>query len=576
MIVSFIFTVYLSDIVSNYAISERIVMENFNIFCIFQLLGGLAFFLYGMHMMSDSLEKIAGGKLEKILRSITSSPLKGLLLGLGVTAVIQSSSAVTVMLVGLVNSGLIKLAQAIGVIMGSNIGTTATAWILSLAGIEGDNSWVALFKPTTLTPILAFVGLMLFFVSKTAKNKNVGTVFIGFAILMTGMIAMGSSMAPLSHSEKFINLLTLFNNPLFGIFIGALITAIIQSSSASVGMLQALAMKVDITCGAALPIIMGQNIGTCITAIISSIGVNASARKVAVVHLSFNIIGTLIFLVAFLFGNFFFKIPYLAEVASPAKIAILHSIFNIGTTVLLFPFVKQLEKIADKVIKEDENTNEIKLDDRLLIAPELAIVEVNQKLVEMTDLIKNNLIYSTKLLKNYQTKKALVIVQNNQLIKTYETKLKDYLIKISNKEVSDETSKDIARLLLIINEFKQIKKLAKDIFKIAEDKFANHIEFSDEFIEDLRVIVKNARTMIRTTQMALSNDDIELAAQIKGYRQQIDELIFQARNKHIQNVQYGKLPMEYDYMILNLFTDLSRTAEHCKHVAKMIIKKERN
>ena len=551
-------------------------MENFNIFCIFQLLGGLAFFLYGMHMMSDSLEKIAGGKLEKILKSITSSPLKGLLLGLGVTAVIQSSSAVTVMLVGLVNSGLIKLSQAIGVIMGSNIGTTATAWILSLAGIEGDNSWIALFKPDTLTPILAFVGLMLFFVAKTAKNKNIGTVFIGFAILMTGMIAMGASMAPLSHSEKFINLLTLFNNPLFGIFIGALITAIIQSSSASVGMLQALALKVDITCGAALPIIMGQNIGTCITAIISSIGVNASARKVAVVHLSFNIIGTMIFLVAFLVGNSFFEISYLTEIASPAKIAVLHSVFNIGTTILLFPFVKHLEKLADKVIKEDENTKEIKLDERLLLAPELAIVEVNQKLVEMTDLIKNNLIYSTKLLKNYQTKKALVIAQNNQLIKTYESKLKDYLVKVSNKEVSDSTSKDIARLLLIINEFKQIKKLAKDIFKIAEDKFANHIEFSDEFIEDLRVIVKTTRTMIRTTQMALSNDDIELAAQVKGYRQQIDELIYKARNKHIQNVQYGKLPMEYDYMILNLFTDLSRTAEHCKHVAKMIIKKERN
>ena len=380
-------------------------MENFNIFCIFQLLGGLAFFLYGMHLMSDSLEKIAGGKLEKILRSITSSPLRGLLLGLGVTAIIQSSSAVTVMLVGLVNSSLIKLSQAIGVIMGSNIGTTATAWILSLAGIESDNSWIALFKPDTLTPILAFVGLMLFFVAKSSKNKNIGTVFIGFAILMTGMIAMGASMAPLSHSEKFINLLTLFNNPLFGIFIGALITAIIQSSSASVGMLQALALKVDITCGAALPIIMGQNIGTCITAIISSIGVNSSARKVAVVHLAFNILGTMIFLTAFLIGTSLFEIPYLAEIASPAKIAILHSIFNIGTTVLLFPFVNQLEKLADRVIKEEENKKEIALDDRLLLSPELALIEVNQKLVEMTYLVKNNLIYSTKLLKTYTTKK---------------------------------------------------------------------------------------------------------------------------------------------------------------------------
>ena len=328
-------------------------MESFNIFCILNLLGGLAFFLYGMSIMSEALEKIAGGKLEKILKSITSNKYKGLLLGLGVTAVIQSSSAVTVMLVGLVNSGLMKLSQAIGVIMGSNIGTTATAWILSLAGIEADNSWIALFKPDSLTPIMAFVGMLIFFVSKSNKNKNIGNVLLGFAILMFGMIMMGTSMTPLANSPRFAQLLTLFNNPFFGIFIGALLTAIIQSSSASVGMLQALVLKVDISCGAAFPIIMGQNIGTCITAIISSIGVNASARKVAVVHLSFNIIGTGIFLIAFLLGNAFFEIPYLMQTASPARIAILHSCFNIGTTFLLFPYVKQLEIIADIIIKED-------------------------------------------------------------------------------------------------------------------------------------------------------------------------------------------------------------------------------
>lgn len=551
-------------------------MENFSIFCIFQLLGGLAFFLYGMHIMSESLEKIAGGKLEKILKSITSSPLKGLMLGLGVTAVIQSSSAVTVMLVGLVNSGLIKLSQAIGVIMGSNIGTTATAWILSLAGIESDDSWIALFKPDTLTPILAFVGVLLFFVAKNTKNKNIGTVLLGFAVLMTGMIAMGSSMAPLSHCQSFINLLTLFNNPFFGIFIGAILTAIIQSSSASVGMLQALALKVDISCGAALPIIMGQNIGTCITAIISSIGVNSSARKVAVVHLSFNIIGTAIFLIAFLVGNAFFEIPYLMQTASPARIAVLHSIFNIGTTFMLFPFVKQLEKLADKIIKDESNIKEVVLDERLLLSPELAVIEANQKLIKMTDLIKSNLIYSTKLLKNYETKKAMVILQNDQLINTYENKLKSYLIKVSNKELSEEISSNIARLLLTINDFKQIQNSASSIFNIAEQKFSNRIEFSNEFIEDLRVIVKTTRAMIRTTQGALTNSDLKLVQEIEVYKQNIDDLIFKARNKHIQKVQYGKLPMEFDYMILNLFTDLNRTAEHCLNVGMMILRKENN
>ena len=548
-------------------------MESFNIFCIFQLLGGLAFFLYGMHIMSDSLEKIAGGKLEKILKTITSSLVKGLLLGLGVTAVIQSSSAVTVMLVGLVNSGLIKLSQAIGVIMGSNIGTTATAWILSLAGIQSDNSWIALFKPDTLTPILAFVGMMLFFIAKTSKNKSIGTVFLGFAVLMTGMISMGSSMAPLSHNQSFINLLTLFNNPLFGIFIGAVLTAIIQSSSASVGMLQALVLKVDISCGAALPIIMGQNIGTCITAIISSIGVNASARKVAVVHLSFNIIGTAIFLIAFLIGNHFFDFPYLLQTASPARIAVLHSVFNIGTTVLLFPFVKQLEKLADIVIKENSKNEELILDERLLLSPELATIEANQKFIEMTDLVKNNLIYSTKLLKNYQIKKAMVIAQNDQLINSYENKLKLYLIKVSNKELSEETSNDIARILLAINDFKQIQNSANNIFKIAEQKFSNRIDFSSELIEDLRVIVKSTRAMIRSTQGALACSDEKLAQGIEIYKQNIDDLIFKARNKHIQNIQYGKLPMEFDYMILNLFTDLNRVTEHCMNVSWMILKK---
>ncbi len=551
-------------------------MESFNMFCIINLLGGLAFFLYGMNIMSDSLEKIAGGKLEKILKTITSNKYKGLLLGLGVTAVIQSSSAVTVMLVGLVNSGLMKLSQAIGVIMGSNIGTTATAWILSLAGIQADNSWIALFKPDSLTPIMAFVGMLIFFIAKSNKNKNIGNVLLGFAILMFGMIMMGTSMTPLSNSPRFAQLLTLFNNPFFGIFIGALLTAIIQSSSASVGMLQALALKVDISCAAALPIIMGQNIGTCITAIISSIGVNANARKVAVAHLSFNIIGTMVFLIAFLVGNAFFNIEYLAQTASPARIAVLHSIFNIGTTILLFPFVSQLEKLADRIIKEDSKNNDIVLDERLLFSPELAIIEANQKLIEMTDLVKNNLIYSTKLLKNYQTKKAMVIAQNDQLINSYENKLKLYLIKVSNKGLSEDASNDIARLLLTINDFRQIQNSANNIFKIAEQKFSNRIEFSNDLINDLRIIVKTARAMIRATQDALNDSDMKLAQSIEVYKQNIDDLIFKARNKHIQNVQYGKLPMEFDYMILNLFTDLSRTAEHCMNVSWMILKKEKN
>ena len=329
--------------------------QQFDIFCILQLFGGLAFFLYGIYIMSLGLEKIAGGKLEKILKTMTSNPAKGLVLGAGITALIQSSSAVTVMLVGLVNSGIMKLSQAIGVIMGSNIGTTITAWILSLSGIQSTNTILRLFKPESFTPVLALVGVLMIFIAKSNKNKNIGNAFLGFSILMTGMIFMGTSMEPLSHSPKFMQLLTLFKNPLFGVFVGTFITAIIQSSAASIGMLQALVMQVDMTYSMALPIIMGQNIGTCITAVLSSIGVNANAKKVAVVHVTFNVIGTIVFLTIYEIIRWLIDFPFMEENVNPAGIAILHSTFNICTTILLFPFIKQLEKIANMVIKETKN-----------------------------------------------------------------------------------------------------------------------------------------------------------------------------------------------------------------------------
>ncbi|MBE7708882.1 MAG: Na/Pi cotransporter family protein [Cyanobacteria bacterium SIG32] len=547
-------------------------MESFNLFCILELLGGLAFFLYGMHIMSASLEKIAGGKLEKILKTMTSNPLKGLTLGVGVTAVIQSSSAVTVMLVGLVNSGLMKLSQAIGVIMGSNIGTTATAWILSLAGLEGDNPLIKFFKPDSLTPLLAFVGMLMFFVAKSNKNKSFGTVFLGFSILMTGMIFMSSSMSPLSNCPKFVNLLTLFDNPLFGVAIGTLLTAIIQSSSVSVGMLQALALKVNITCGAALPIIMGQNIGTCITAIISSVGVNSNAKKVAVVHLSFNILGTLIFLILFLIGNSFFKLQFVNEVANPANIAVIHSIFNIGTTLLLLPFVKVLEKIANLVIKEETESSALVLDERLLLSPDLALFEVKEKVVEMVDMIKSNLIYSTKLFKNYNPKKVLVITNNENLISSYENELKSFLIKISNKELAEENSQKIAQLLMIINDFQQINMLSKEILAIAEQKTLNKITFSDELISDLKAIVQANREIIRSTTEIVKKTDLILIGRVEVLKQNLSELVYKAKNKHIKNIQNGSMPLEFDNFILNLFTNLERVSEHCINIC--VLKKQ--
>ena len=549
-------------------------MEKFDIFCILQLFGGLAFFLYGIYVMSAGLEKIAGGKLEKILKTMTSSPTKGLLLGAAITALIQSSSAVTVMLVGLVNSGIMKLSQAIGVIMGSNIGTTITAWILSLSGIESTNVVIRMFKPESFTPILALVGVLMIFAAKSNKNKNVGSVFLGFSILMTGMIFMSTSMEPLSHSEKFINLMTLFNNPLFGVLVGTMITAIIQSSAASVGMLQALVMKVDITYSMALPIIMGQNIGTCITAIISSIGVNSNARKVAVVHVTFNIIGTIIFLCIFELGKLLFNIPTLSQNINPAGVAILHSMFNIATTIMLFPFIKQLENIANFLVKDTKTKKEevVFLDERLLLSPELATLEVNQKVVEMAKLVKNNVLYATKQLKNFQPRKADVINKNEQLIDLFEDKMENYLIKASNKELAQETSNAIARLLLIIGDYERIGDHAINILNIAEEKKNKEMEFPPELIEDIRVIVGAVIEVVTLTTHAFARNSNELALRIEPLEQVIDRLVLKAKNRHIKRIQYGECPIELDFLISELFNDFERISDHCSNIGASILK----
>ena len=549
-------------------------MEKFDIFCILQLLGGLAFFLYGIYVMSAGLEKIAGGKLEKILKTMTSSPTKGLVLGAAITAIIQSSSAVTVMLVGLVNSGIMKLSQAIGVIMGSNIGTTITAWVLSLSGIQSTNVVVRMFKPESFTPILALVGVLMIFAAKSNKNKNVGSVFLGFSILMTGMIFMSTSMEPLSHSEKFINLMTLFNNPIFGVLVGTVITAIIQSSAASVGMLQALVMKVDMTYSMALPIIMGQNIGTCITAIISSVGVNSNAKKVAVVHVTFNIIGTAIFLCIFELGKLLFKIPILNQNINPAGIAILHSTFNIATTIMLFPFIKQLENIANFLVKDTKTKKEevVFLDERLLLSPELATIEVNQKVIEMAKLVKNNVLYATKQLKNFQPRKADVINKNEQLIDLFEDKMENYLVKASNKELAQETSNAIARLLLIIGDYERIGDHAINILNIAGEKKNKEMEFPPELVEDIRTIVGAILEVVTLTTHAFSKNSNELALRIEPLEQVIDRLVLKAKNRHIKRIQYGECPIELDFLISELFNDFERISDHCSNIGASILK----
>lgn len=547
--------------------------QQFDIFCILQLFGGLAFFLYGIYIMSLGLEKIAGGKLEKILKTMTSNPAKGLVLGAGITALIQSSSAVTVMLVGLVNSGIMKLSQAIGVIMGSNIGTTITAWILSLSGIQSTNTILRLFKPESFTPVLALVGVLMIFIAKSNKNKNIGNAFLGFSILMTGMIFMGTSMEPLSHSPKFMQLLTLFKNPLFGVFVGTFITAIIQSSAASIGMLQALVMQVDMTYSMALPIIMGQNIGTCITAVLSSIGVNANAKKVAVVHVTFNVIGTIVFLTIYEIIRWLIDFPFMEENVNPAGIAILHSTFNICTTILLFPFIKQLEKIANIVIKETKNQkDEVFIDERLLLTPELAISEIHNKISKMARLVQNNVLYSTKLLKNYSYKKADVINKNEQRIDLYEDKMEAYLIKVSNKGLADETGNVIARLLLTIGDYERIGDHAVNILNIAEEKKNKNMDFPPELVEDIKTIVSAILEVLSLSSEAFKHDNTTLALKIEPLEQVIDRLVLKAKNRHIKRIQYGECPIELDFLISDLFNDFERISDHCSNIATSILK----
>ena len=548
-------------------------MEKVYIFSVFTLFGGLAFFLYGILVMSSGLEKIAGGKLEKMLKVMTSNPAKGLVLGAGITALIQSSSAVTVMLVGLVNSGIMKLSQAIGVIMGSNIGTTITAWILSLAGIQSDNVWVRLFKPESFTPLLAITGVIMLLAAKTSKRKNIGSVFIGFSILMFGMQVMTQSMAPLTHSQGFQNCLVAFTNPILGLIVGTVITAIIQSSAASVGILQALSMTGHITYGIALPIIMGQNIGTCITAFLSSIGVNANARKVAVVHVAFNVIGTILFLVVFELIHYIFQLKFVTNTINPAGIAVVHSIFNIVTTIILFPFIKQLEKIANFVIKDKGKADREKviLDERLLLSPDFAISECHQQTMKMSSVVERNVIYATKLLKRFESRKAEVVNVNEKKIDLYEDKLETFLIKASNKDMSEEASAYIGRLLLNIGDFERIGDHAIGILNIAEKMNEKDLKFSDEAVADIKVIVYAVLDVLKLATTAYKNSDEVLALDVEPLEQVVDRLIRKAKKRHVKRLQDGKCTVELDLMVSDLFNDLERISDHCSNIATSIL-----
>lgn len=522
--------------------------------------------------MSSGLEKIAGGRLERILKKMTSNPIKSLVFGAGITAAVQSSSAVTVMLVGLVNSGIMKLSQAIGVIMGSNVGTTVTAWILSLSGIQSSNFFVRLLKPESFSPILALVGVIMIMAAKSNRRKNVGAVFIGFAILMFGMEVMKNAMAPMADMPQFTSILTAFQNPILGVVVGTIVTAIIQSSAASIGILQALSMVGGLTYGMAVPIIMGQNIGTCVSAMLSSIGVNNNAKRVAAVHVLFNVFGVIICLSVFLASNAIFKFDYVTSNISPFGIAVVHSIFNIATTVILFPFTKFLEKSAIAIVPEKkEKGANVLLDDRLLLAPSFAIAECYRRSIKMAEMVEFNFINSTKMLKSYHAKKAEQINSNEIKIDMYEDKLNAFMLKLSAKELTEEDNARISQLLLAIGDYERMGDHATYMLKIAEKLKESEKKLSPEAVEELKVIVHAVSEIFAVSFEAYKTDNVQLAQEVDPLEAVIKKIIRKVKNRHIQRLKDGLCTAELSFLFSDLLNDLRRIAAHCGNIATSVI-----
>lgn len=543
-----------------------------DIFSIFTLCGGLAFFLYGMNVMSSSLEKIAGGRLERTLKKMTSNPFKSLLLGAGITIAIQSSSAMTVMLVGLVNSGVMELGQTIGVIMGSNIGTTLTAWILALTGIESESVWMNLLKPENFSPLLALIGIILIMGSKKQRRRDIGRIMVGFAVLMYGMELMKDAVSPLADSPQFSSILTAFNNPLLGVLVGAVFTGIIQSSAASVGILQALALTGSITYGMAIPIIMGQNIGTCVTALLSSIGVSRNAKRVAVVHISFNIIGTVVCLILFYGGGTIFHFAIMDQAINAVNIALCHSIFNIFTTALLLPFSKQLERIAVLLVRNDTKNDSVAfLDSRLLRTPGVAISECASLAGQMADLAQENVKLAIAQLTSFQPARESEIEANEEKLDIYEDHLGHYLVEASRKGLSTENSRTTSKLLHSIGDFERIGDHAKNILDSARELHEKDLTFSPEAQQELDVLTRAVTDILSTATEAYKANDAALAVTVEPLEETIDQLSEEIRLRHIHRLQQGVCTIQMGFILSDLLTNYERIGDHCSNLAICVI-----
>ncbi len=539
-----------------------------DIFDVLTLIGGLCLFLFGMSVMGQALECRAGDRLRSLLGKLTTKPVMGLLTGLGITAVIQSSSAVTVMVVGFVNSGLMTLRQAINVIMGANIGTTVTAWVLSLAGIESDNVFVGLLKPSVFTPILALVGIIFYMFSKNDKKKDTGTILLGFATLMFGMETMSGAVSGLSDIPEFQRMFVMFKNPLLGVLVGAVLTAIIQSSSASVGILQALAVTGQVSYGAAVPIIMGQNIGTCVTALISSIGANKNAKRAALVHLLFNVIGTSVWIAVFCLIRVILSPAILDNPASLFGIAVIHSIFNILCTAIMLPMSGLLEIIVKRLIPDAKKPEEkAELDERLLMTPPIALERCRVVAVDMAEAAVSALKDGLLSLRQYSPALAAAVREKEELTDHYEDMLGTYLVQLSARRISDSDSAEAAKLLKLIGDFERISDHAVNLLRSAEEMREKKLVFSDAASVDLSVISDAVSEVTDLSLSAFVNDDLEAAALVEPLRQVIDELKEQLRTKHIHRLQRGDCSIEAGFVWADLLTNLERTAGHCSNIA---------
>lgn len=548
-----------------------------NIFNVLSLFGGLALFLYGMNVMGDGLAKTAGGKLEHILEKLTSTPIKGVILGACVTAVIQSSSATTVMVVGFVNSGIMKLSQAVGIIMGANIGTTITSWILSLSGIEGDSIWLQMLKPSSFSPILAVIGIILLMFTKGEKKHDIGSIFLGFTVLMFGMDMMSGAVEPLADVPEFTSILTMFSNPILGMLAGAILTAVIQSSSASVGILQALCVTGTVPFSVAIPIIMGQNIGTCITALISAVGAKKNAKRAACVHLYFNVIGTVLFMVVFYVANALIHFSFLQEPANGAGIAVIHSCFNIAATVCLLPLAGVLEKLAILTVRDTEEEAETKgdklqlLDVRFLEKPAFAVAQSVEVAKEMAELSKKALFMAIDLYDKYDEDAAQKVIDIEEEVDRYDDELGTYLVKLCNRPLSNDDNQAISAILHCIGDFERISDHAINIMEIARGMHEKKLQFSENATKELHNFSKALKEIMSISLVAFETGDMELAAKVEPLEEVIDCLHADVKSHHIKRLQNGTCTIEVGLDLEDLITNYERTADHCSNIAVSLI-----